>query len=582
MWYWRVAWGIGCLIVGTGCGRWADKLACGAEGCDFTSDEWGRVRSLAFICSEEQQAEEQGVGMPVSCGVPIAPDFSNRYLPIDETAWGTPDAPGTGTLKPNPAADPFVALGRRLYFEPLLSGTATWKDTLGRTSPSARAPIGKPIGVSCASCHDPSRFGSDFTSVPRTVSIGAGWYDVNGQSTLSAARMPAITLGTDASIHPPLLYWNGRADSLWTQAAQVMESPVSMNGHRMKTFWVIVNHYRDAYGIFPEAPAAGPSADDPTPAAPPTWEELADTLQPPAEATATTDDYKTQYASLSKLQQQTITFVHVNVAKAIAAYEWLLSSDHSAFDRFVAEGPESTALSPSAKRGLKLFVGKASCIDCHSSPIFSDGKPHNIGIPQIGSTVPTVAECSDLQSAPKCDCVSGSSCLPWGVYAGLKKLAAQEFSRSSAYSDDLVARGQPKNTNDPDESFKGAWRTPSLRDVAMTAPYMHDGAFATLADVIWHYDQAGGSSVGGETVGRSDLSPLNLTAGEREDLEAFLSSLTGSPRKALLGAPPDGGTNAPEVGSSVILDAGVDAPGAGAAIGLPDAELDAGIGGDGH
>ena len=388
-----------------GCGTWVDDLACGDQGCGWTPDEWTRIRGLAFICSEEQKA----AGGP--CGAPVPPDFSNQYLPIAD--WET------GALKVNPGADPVVEMGRRLYFEPLLSGTATWKDSLGRTTSSARAAVDAPISTSCATCHDPARYGGDFTSVPRTVSIGAGWYDVNGQQTLNAARFP-------------LLYWNGRADSLWAQAAQVMESPVSMNGHRMKTFWVIVNHYRDVYaGIFPEAPPAEPSSEDPTPAASPAWAALAATLEPPPEDTATTEEYRAQFAALPRAAQRTVTFVHVNVAKAIAAYEWLLSSDHSPFDRFVNEGAQSTALAPPAQRGLKLFIGKASCVDCHNTPLLSDGRFHNIGVAQSGAAVPTVAECSDLQSAPRCDCVSGKSCLPWGAYYGMERLATQEFGRRS-------------------------------------------------------------------------------------------------------------------------------------------------------
>lgn len=526
---------LGTLVILTafvGCGRWADKLACGSQECEWTDAEWSRVRSLAFLCSAEQNADPS-----LSCGSPVPPDLSNKYLPIDD--WST------GALKVSPQSDPVVALGRALYFDARLSGTATWKDTLGRPSQSARAEVGKPVDVSCASCHDPARYGSDFTSVPRTIAIGAGWYDVNGQSTLNAARMP-------------FLYWNGRSDSLWTQAAQVMESPVSMNGHRMKTFWVIANHYREAFALFPEAPAADPK----TPlVVPPTWAALAAALQPLAES-ATTEDYRKQYNLLPPEQQRTVTFVHVNAAKAIAAYEWLLTSDRSDFDRFVNEGPSSTALTPAAKRGLKLFVGKASCIDCHSSPLLSDGKFHNIGIPQAGAGVPTVAECSDLQTAPKCDCLaSGPTCLPWGAFTGLKKLApAQDFSRQSSFSDDANALPVPANIAEPDESLKGAWRTPSLRDVAMTGPYMHDGTFATLSDVVWHYDQGGGSGAGAETVGRSELASLNLTADERNDLVAFLSSLTGGPLNPLLAGPDAGSpTTVPDAGGQAAVDAGTDA-----------------------
>ncbi|MEP6653315.1 MAG: cytochrome c peroxidase [Myxococcales bacterium] len=519
---------VAALTVLAGCGKWADDLACGDQGCGWTGDEWTRIRGLAFICSDEQRS----AGAP--CGTPVPPDRSNRYLPIAD--WDT------GALKPDPGADPVVALGRRFYFEPLLSGSATWNDTLGRHTPSARAPVGEPTKLSCASCHDPARYGGDFTSVPRTISIGAGWYDVNGQQTLNAARFP-------------LLYWNGRADSLWAQAAQVMESAVSMNGHRMKTFWVIANHYRDAYAVFPEAPPEEPPKEpstDPAPAAPPTWAALAATLQAPPEATATTDDYRKQFAALSPAEQRTVTFVHVNVAKAIAAYEWLLSSDHSPFDQFVNEGPQSTALPPAAQRGLKLFIGKASCIDCHNTPLLSDGKFHDIGIGQSGAGVPTVADCSDLPSAPKCDCVSGKTCLPWGAYYGMQKLASQEFSRRSKYSDDAAAplSQTPAPMPMPDEQLKGTWRTPSLRDVAMTGPYMHDGILATLSDVVWHYDQADG--IGAAHAARSNsqmgdlqipslgsIGSLRLSADEREDLVAFLFSLTGtSPGVPLLAAPP--------------------------------------------
>lgn len=555
---WWVAAGLVGLGLVAGCGLWVDKLACDDGDCEFTADEWARIRKLAFVCSAEQKAAQEA-DPTVPCGDPVRPDFSNAYLPIDD--WGTPEAVGTGALKANAAADPFVQFGRKLYFEPLLSGTAIWKDSLGRSSPSARAPKDERINVHCGSCHDPLRFGSDFTSVPRTVSIGAGWYDVNGQSTLNAARMP-------------WLYWNGRSDALWAQAAQVIESPVSMNGHRMRTFWVIVNHHLDEYAsLFPEAPAADPMTD----AVPPTVNELAaelssstdPVLRPPAESDPSTK-FKAEYDALkSNGQRRTVTWVHVNVAKAIAAYEWLLTSDDSNFDRFVNDGPRSSWLTPAARRGLKLFVGKASCVDCHSTPRFSDGKFHDIGIPQVGAGVPTVAECSVLPvpaSGPKCDCVSEntSSCLPWGAYTGRLKLAAEpDFWRGSSYSDNPDA-GQAEDSDagsihetpsagalpaeaQPAEALKGRWRTPSLRDVAMTGPYMHDGIFATLSDVVWHYDQASSNGATAGADGGTELSALGLSPGERDDLVEFLASLTGNRRLPALLVPPD---NIPDAGVS--------------------------------
>lgn len=451
---------------------------------------------------------------------PPRPDPSNAYLPIVD--WQTRAlAPGAnedldGTLMPQPwSAIPSVKLGWRLYHEPALSGSLSNVDTLGLFAPSTRPTTCGQVGLSCASCHDPKHAGSDFTSQPNTVSIGAGWYDVNIQQTLNAA-------------HYPILYWNGRTDTLWAQAAQVIESAVSMNGHRMKSFWVVASSvYADGYAaVFGDAPAV---------------QELAARLTPPA-GDAAISVYQAQYAALAAADQATVTRAHVNVAKAIGAYEWLLSSDGSAFDRYAAGAPDAAAaFSPAAQRGLKLFVGRASCIDCHNTPLFSDGKFHDIGIPQEGAHVPTISACTTA----KCDCLSAGdggpgtagACLPLGAFAGTEKLATQAFRRGTAFDDNFAANPElpPPAPPAPDARWIGAWRTPSLRDVALTAPYMHDGALATLGDVVWHYDQGAGE---GDVIGTSELAPLLLSAQDRDDLVAFLQTLTGTPDPAELVEPP--------------------------------------------
>jgi cytochrome c peroxidase len=87
--------------------------------------------------------------------------------------------------------------------------------------------------------------------------------------------------------------------------------------------------------------------------------------------------------------------------------------------------------------------------------------------------------------------------------------------------------GAPGSVQNPTERMKGAWRTPSLRNVAMTAPYMHDGRYATLEEVIAHYNRGGDP----DAVGQRDvrIKPLRLTDGEQADLAAFLRTLTGPP-----------------------------------------------------
>jgi cytochrome c peroxidase len=157
------------------------------------------------------------------------------------------------------------------------------------------------------------------------------------------------------------------------------------------------------------------------------------------------------------------------VAKAIASFERTLLSADSPFDRW--QLGDAHAVSEPAKRGFALFTGKAQCTLCHQAPNFTDDGFHNIGLKGNG-------EGEDV-----------------GRYAH-KKVAA----------------------------LKGAFKTPTLRDIDATAPYMHNGLYRTLEEVVDHYDR------GGDV--RSNLSanirPLGLAPGEKADLVAFMKSLTGS------------------------------------------------------
>ena len=157
------------------------------------------------------------------------------------------------------------------------------------------------------------------------------------------------------------------------------------------------------------------------------------------------------------------------IAKAIAAFERTLISTNSSFDRFMAG--DKGALSKSAQRGFELFQGKARCVLCHNGPNFTDNKFHNLGVPQVGPLK------EDL-----------------GRYAVTKR-----------------------------DSDRGAFKTPTLRSIALTAPYMHTGGFATLEDVVQFYNK------GGEAVPGKDMfmTALNLTDQEKKALVEFLKSLTG-------------------------------------------------------
>ncbi|HEY7544222.1 MAG TPA: cytochrome-c peroxidase [Blastocatellia bacterium] len=193
-----------------------------------------------------------------------------------------------------------------------------------------------------------------------------------------------------------------------------------------------------------------------------------------------------------------------DIARAIAAFERTQLSGDSAFDRFNAG--DRAALGEEAQRGFELFKGKARCVTCHefnaSSPFFTDFKYHNIGIgmkasanfEQLARQVQQMAQSGKLTAE------------------ALDKLSlAEGFSELGRF---LVTR-QPKDI--------GAFKTPTLRDIELTAPYMHDGSMKTLRETIEFYNK------GGEGNPNLDggIRKLDLTEQEISDIEAFLKSLTG-------------------------------------------------------
>ena len=481
-----------------------DSLFCGSSGCEFSAVEWSQLSSLA------------GFSGP-------AADLSNA---VSTSADG-------------------ISLGHQLYFDQRLSGNATLVDTLGRPTQYARAPLGQPTKLSCATCHVPTRAGADFSSSPGNTSIGAGTYDVNSQQTVNSGAYTMV-------------YWNGRNDSLWAQIIAVMESRVSMGGNRLAAAWLMQNTYRETYSkVFAAYPLPFGAADlavastglspdgtcklDLAMACPAGCRSvMVDTasvclprfpLQGRPGATAgcqwgsATEPSRDAFDCMAAADKDAINRVYVNLAKAIAAYEYQLVSKGSAFDQFIAAGPASSLLDGPARRGAKLFVGKAACVECHSTNLLTDNGFHNIGVPQAGPGVPTEADCT---AGSACDCVAGKNCLPWGEYDGLTKLKANAFRRDSKWSDDPTDTSRASwYTIDLTSSMKGAWRTPSLRDVALTPPYMHDGFYKTLGEVVHHYN-LGGAETGFAGEKSPRLKPLHLTENEEADLVAFLETLTGA------------------------------------------------------
>ena len=162
------------------------------------------------------------------------------------------------------------------------------------------------------------------------------------------------------------------------------------------------------------------------------------------------------------------------LSKAIASFERTVVSSNSAFDRWVAG--DRNAMSEAQVRGFALFNGKANCVACHSGANFTDNGFHNVGLASFGK--------------PDADL---------GRY-----------------------------TQRPVAVNKGAFKTPTLRDVELTAPYFHDGSAKTLLEVVEHYNRGGAVREGISP----NVKPLDLTRAEEEDLVAFMKALT-SPARAV-------------------------------------------------
>jgi len=263
--------------------------------------------------------------------------------------------------------------------------------------------------------------------------------------------------------------WDGAADSLWAFAVKPMLHPAEMGGSAHGVAAVVRGDPRYAC-LYEAAFRAPPGADDER--------------------------------------------VLVDAAKALAAYVETIRSGRTPFDEFrdaLARGDRAAlARYPlAAQRGLKTFVGKGACRVCHFGPGFTNGEFHEIGIPFT----------------------LGPGRVDAGRHEGIKRLRSDPLNLLGRFSDDAsgAAATQTRHVESTHASF-GQFKTPSLRNVALTAPYMHDGSLATIEAVIEFYDAGGIDNPEKSAL----LSPLGLTADERAALAAFLRALTGSTVAALV------------------------------------------------
>lgn len=213
-------------------------------------------------------------------------------------------------------------------------------------------------------------------------------------------------------------------------------------------------------------------------------------------------DYRAVFGPLESDEQ-----VLVNVGKALAAYQETLTTGETEFDRFLkalrAENWDAAATYPeSAQRGLSFFLGQGNCSFCHSGPSFTNGEFHDAGVPYF-------IEAGRVDT---------------GRFGGIERLKLSPFTLDGAYSDDpkktgaWAVRQVQKNHAD-----FGKFKVPSLRNLARSAPYMHNGSLPDLEAVVDHYSNINIERLHAD--GEAILVPLSLSEGEKEDLLNFLRSL---------------------------------------------------------
>ncbi len=378
-------------------------------------------------------------------------DWSEQELAIIESLWieSLPPKP----LQPsNGVADNVSAakFGHLLFFDTRFSGNGA---------------------VSCASCHQPEKFFTDGLQFAQGVQIGI-----------------RHTMGLPGLAYSPWFFWDGRKDSLWSQALSPLENTLEHASSRIKVAKLISKdkQYRTLYEhLF------GPLPD------------ISNEKRFPSTADAIAQNKEWQL--MTHDDQNTITTIFVNIAKSLAAYQRLLVHGPSRFDMFVEElqtvnrGDQPYALTLDEQNGLRLFIGKAQCINCHNGPLFTNHEFHNTGLLSAKGMLPSQGRVAGVRMTTE----DFFNCL--GKYSDATEDECFEL-RFAKFGDELM----------------GSHKVPSLRNAADTAPYMHAGQIGSLEEVIAHYNQAPLAMIG-----HNETKPLNLNKFEQLQLLKFLASLSG-------------------------------------------------------
>ena len=298
---------------------------------------------------------------------------------------------------------------------------------------------------------------------------------------MGIARGPRNAPSTLNAAWQPRFMWDGRADVLWAPPIGALENPLEMDFTRLEVAHAIASYMPDKYvAIFGALPPLDDAARFPA-------------RGKPGDAA---------FDAMAADDRDAVNRVAANVGKSLAAYLRKQASGASAFDRYL--GGERDALTKHQQLGMLLFV-EAGCANCHGGPQLTDGQFHNLGVADDGAAAPDR-----------------------GRAAGIDLERAQLFAPDGPYADEA----RPLTIAAATPADEGAFRTPTLRNIALSAPYLHNGSAATLDEVVAFHLRGGGRGAGG-FAGQVDdrLQPNAMTDSDRAALVDFLTTLTGAPPK---------------------------------------------------
>ncbi len=397
-----------------------------------------------------------GVVLSISCALTHAvgaewnPRELNTLRSLSLTALTPVPVSPSNRVADNPQAAEF---GKKIFFDPRFSKNGKF---------------------SCASCHQPDKYFTD----QRPVGIG-----INKTSR----NTPTVV----ASAWSRWFYWDGRRDSLWSQALTPFEAADEMGSSRTHVIWEIsqdkhyLRRYEQLFGSLPRELMSKPKQLH---------------ASPIGDAQA-----RENWHRIPNKKKNIINTVFANIGKAVAAYERTLVPKVTRFDRYVEQvlgiRDHQIRLSKDEVLGIKLFIDseQTQCLQCHNGALLTNGGFHNVGSGNFyGKT------------------------LDFGRSLGIQAVLIDEFNCLGNYSDAKKEDCAQLRFLDPSQHhvpMDGAFKTPSLRNLGMTAPYFHDGRFSNLLDVLRYYNEPPVDN------GPHELKALDFSDGQINSMIAFLKML---------------------------------------------------------